>query len=121
MVGLAFSKAGMAALFSASVCSLLPPLPYEPQNVRVTCLVPEPESPDDEEHAVVRASTARADAMTGRDAISVSVGDGEVQWVMDLRDRRTPWRSMVAAAPRAHVSSGCGRTRRVQSFATVEK
>ena len=37
-----------------------------------------------------------------------------------LRERSTPLLSIVAAAPRAHVSSGSGRTSRVQSLAVVE-
>src|SRR5215475_11240381 len=36
MFGLAFSNAGMMVWFSTSVCALLPPLPYVPQNVNVT-------------------------------------------------------------------------------------
>jgi hypothetical protein len=38
MFGLAFSNAGMIVLLRASVWTLLPPLPYVPQNVRVTFL-----------------------------------------------------------------------------------
>ena len=36
MLGCSFSKAGMMVLLNTSVCALLPPLPYVPQNVRVT-------------------------------------------------------------------------------------
>jgi len=39
MLGLAFSKAGMMVWLSAPVCALFPPLPYVPQNVRVTGLL----------------------------------------------------------------------------------